>query len=327
MNWVHLQGLRVAWLFFLSKPVMKKILLSVSTFCWMLLGSSCSSDPEVSKTPQEEITELRVMSYNILYSTSNESTLNVLEETSADLIGLQETSAARLADLAQRLRFYYHNFKKSTGNMSDQDTGILSRFPIVRFFDNGVVVKISEELKVAIFSVHLAPYPYEPYDFRDNKITTSEQAIASATRVRIPQINPVLEEIKSLLNEGIPVFLTGDFNEPSALDWTAITAEKKMHFGKAVQWPVSIAVNNTGLIDAYRFKFPDPVAQPGNTWTTWESANEVYDRIDMIYHSENDIFELNNIKLVGGPQDAAGLIVEDYASDHYSVLATYKVNF
>jgi endonuclease/exonuclease/phosphatase family metal-dependent hydrolase len=233
-----------------------------------LFAFSCAPDPDVKKDIDHDIQELRVMSYNILYTTSNESTLKVLQESNADIIGLQEASSARLADLAQKHRFYYHSFKKSTANMSDQDTGILTRFPITRFFDNGVVVKINADISVGIFSVHLAPYPYEPYDFRDNKITTAEQAIASATRVRIPQINPALEEIQELLDEGVPVFLTGDFNEPSSLDWTAVPAEKKMHFGKVVQWPVSIAVQNAGFTDAYRMKFPNPLSHPGNTWTT-----------------------------------------------------------
>ncbi|MFZ6011482.1 MAG: endonuclease/exonuclease/phosphatase family protein [Bacteroidota bacterium] len=297
--------------------------------CWLLIiaSVSCNSNEDpVRQNDQAEYHEIKVMTFNILYTTDNESTLKVLQEADADIIGVQETSPGRLRDLAQKLRYHYLSFKKTTANMSDQDTGILSRFPITRFLTNGVVVKVNPSLQVAVFSVHLSPYPYEPYDFRDGFISTAAQAVASATAVRIPEIDPVLLEIADLQQEGIPVFLTGDFNEPSHLDWTAGTASKNLHFGKIVEWPVSKKVLQLGMIDAYRNKLPDPANFPGNTWTTWEAADEVYDRIDIIYHTPSPAYTLTDIRLVGGTSDlAAGIKVENYGSDHYGVIATYNL--
>jgi exonuclease III len=290
----------------------------------IIASARCEKDNETGQ-PVKQIEGFSIMTYNILYTTANDGTLKVLQETNADIIGFQETSATRLSELAQKLHFYYHNFKKSESNMSGEDTGILSRFPITRFFHHGVVIKINQDLQVAVFSVHLSPYPYEPYDFRDGKITTPEQAVTSASFVRLPQIKPVLEEIGKVESEGIPVFLLGDFNEPSWMDWTPGTSAKNMHFSQIVQWPVSKAIADAGLIDVYRQKFPDPVKNQGNTWTTIESEDEVYDRIDIIYHRENEDMELTDVKLVGGTEDAAGLTVEGYASDHYAVLASYRI--
>jgi len=292
--------------------------------CCALLTTGCDHQKEVHKATAD-VETISVMSFNILYSTPHESTLKTIQDTNADIIGLQEMSASRLSELAAQHHFYFHNFRKSTANMSDDDTGILSRYPMTRFFDDGVVIKVRDDLQVAVFNVHLTPYPYEPYDFRDNKISTPEQAVSSASHARLPQINPVLDQIKTVLNEGIPVFLMGDFNEPSTHDWTSATAAKKMHFSKIVPWPVSEAVEDAGLIDIFRQKFPDPVRYPGNTWTTIEAADEVYDRNDIIYHNQHERLELTDLKTVGAPDDAAGITVDGYASDHYALLANYKI--
>jgi exonuclease III len=292
----------------------------------LIILSACSSDDEVNEVVEEEFSELRIMTYNILYTTFNEQTLKVLQETNADIIGLQEISTARIAELAQKLKYHFYAIPKTSANMSGQDTGILSRFPITRFLTNGIVVKVNPDLEVALFTVHLSPYPYEPYDFRDGIITTAQEAITSAANTRLHEIAPVFEEIESLHKEGIPIFLTGDFNEPSHLDWTTATADQELHFGKVVDWPVSNGAAENNLHDVYRLKFPKPADFPGNTWTTIRSDDEVYDRIDIIYQTAETVFTLKDIRLVGGKDDGAGMSVEGYASDHYAVIATYKLN-
>jgi endonuclease/exonuclease/phosphatase family metal-dependent hydrolase len=176
------------------------------------------SDDKVNRVEEEEFDELKVMTFNVLYSTSNEATLQALLEADADIIGLQEISTSRLMELAQQLHYHFHSFSKSDGNLSDQDTGILSRFPFSRYSQNGVVVRVNSSLEVGLFTVHLAPYPYQPYDFRDGIIVTAEEAVDAATETRIPSIESVLDEIAEVKADGIPVFLTGDFNEPSLLD-------------------------------------------------------------------------------------------------------------
>ena len=290
---------------------------------WFFLAVSCADTGSASQPPQA-FKEVKIMTYNILYSTSNEATLKVLTETGADIIGLQEISTSRIVELAQELHYNFFSFPKTTANNSDEDTGILSRFPITRVFTNGVLIKVNPGLEVAVFTVHLSPYPYEPYDFRDGIITTPEQAVASASTTRSPEISPVVKEITDLKAENIPVFLTGDFNEPSILDWTSTTSNS--HFNKVVEWPVSKFILASGMVDAYRLAFDNPANFPGNTWTTIKSDNEVYDRIDIIYQLNATPFSLTDIRLVGGVGDAAGITVAGYASDHYAVMATYDLN-
>ena len=295
-------------------------------FSTLLCLTNCTKSDDVQEDSTEEYEEIKVMTYNILYSTSNDQTLKTIRETNADIIGLQEASQARIIELAQNLHYKFYLIPESSGNFGANDTGILSRFPITRFLKDGVVVQVNPELEVAIFTVHLSPYPYEPYDFRDGVITTPQQAITSASETRLPEINPVLEQIQEIKTENIPVFLTGDFNEPSHLDWTETTASHNMHFNQVVEWPVSKAIAAVDLKDAYRMKFENAANFPGNTWTTFESDDEVYDRIDIIYHSEETKLSLFDVRLVGGTTNTAGIKVDGYASDHYAVMATYKLN-
>jgi endonuclease/exonuclease/phosphatase family metal-dependent hydrolase len=295
----------------------------IKFFLLVLLIASCDSH----NTPQtfpEEFEQIKVMTFNVLYTTDNEATALTILESGADIIGLQEISKSRLIDLAQRLNYQYQGFANTVANMSDQDTGILSRFKIVQVFSNGVVVQVNKNLRAAIFTCHLTPYPYQPYDFRDGVISTAVQAVESAA-FRLGEIEPVLDEMENAKDLGIPVFLTGDFNEPSHLDWTTETAAQNMHFNKAVIWPVSTAIAGDGWIDAWRSLFPNPINSPGITWTPGESASEVYDRIDIIYHSPSSSVELLDIRTVGGVNDPAGVKIDGYASDHYAVVATYKL--
>lgn len=287
---------------------------------------SCGNTQSGKSEKTETINEISVMSFNVLYSTSVESTIKTIAETDADIVGLQEASNERIMEAADSLGYYHHPFDKAAGNLSDNDTGILSRYPIGEKFENGVMINLPNGEEIAVFSVHLSAYPYEPYDIRDEKIETAQEAITAAGNTRLPEINPVLETIDSLINAGVPVFLTGDFNEPSHLDWTEAAAENNMHFSMAVEWPVSKAVVETGLIDAYREAHPDEVIKNGITWTTNDSENEVHDRIDFVYHTLPDNWKLKSAKRVGRPDNESSLNVQGYESDHFAVKAIYSVS-
>ena len=274
---------------------------------------------------EAEAVSFSVMSFNVLYSTSVVSTTETITKTGADIVGLQEASINRIKSVGDSLGFYSHSFDKTSSNLSSNDTGILSRYPISDTLDDGVLIELPGENIIAVFSVHLAPYPYEPYDIRDGKIITPAEAVYSAAQTRMPEISPVLAAIDSLMNAGVPVFLTGDFNEPSHLDWTGLTAEKDMHFSMAVEWPVSKAVIETGMEDTYRESYPDEVAKNGITWTTNLSENEVHDRIDFVYHAIPSSWKLNSVQRAGRPDNESSLKVEGYESDHYAVIAGYSI--
>lgn len=292
----------------------------------MLLMWSCGNKNAGSvKSIPQQIDEVSIMSFNVLYTTSTQSTLETIRQTNADIIGLQEASEQRIKVVADSLGYFFQSFEKTSGNLSKDDTGIMSRWRITRTFDDGVIIELPGQQEIGIFSVHLSPYPYEPYDLRDGKIATPAEAEASAKNTRIPELAPVLQTIDSLASTGLPVFLTGDFNEPSHLDWTADAAKDSMHFGQIIEWPCSKAVLELDLEDSYRSQYPDEINKNGITWTTNESENEVYDRIDFVYHRLQNKFYLSNSMRVGRPDDDCKLKVQGYESDHFAVLSVYQL--
>lgn len=286
---------------------------------------SCGNTNTKQKQDESETLSFSVMSFNVLYSTSVESTIKTIAETGADITGLQEASNERIEITADSLGYYFHAFDKAAGNLSDSDTGILSRFPIGKKFENGVIVELPTGEEIAVFSVHLSAFPYEPYDIRDKKIETAAEAVTKAGNTRLPEITPVLNRIDSLINAGVAVFLTGDFNEPSHLDWSEKAAAKNMHFSMNVEWPVSKAITDVGMVDAYRLAFPDETTKNGITWSTNDSENEVHDRIDIVYHVIPENWVLNSAIRVGRPDNDAQIKVSGYESDHYAVIAEYSV--
>ncbi len=269
---------------------------------------------------------LRIMTFNTLFNpTNNEKTLEVIEKAKADIIGLQEIGKAKLRYLARKLRYFYYQFPHTDSNMSRFDTGILSKYPIVEVLPSGVLLELPFGKKVAVFNIHLAPYPYEPYEIRDGHLLSADAVEASARDNRLTQLEVVLQEMQPMLAEGTPVFLTGDFNEPSHLDWTTRAAEAQLNFGMQVDFPASTLLATHDFVDAYRSFFPDELQFPGDTWTTRTSKDEVHDRIDYVYFKMPcaEGISLREVKIVGESLQEADIAVTDFPSDHRAVLATF----
>ena len=270
-------------------------------------------------------TELKVMTYNIWVGGRGSAqplsqTAGVIDATGADLIGLQEQSGAT-EQLAQMLGFNFH--------VQNSDISYLSRYPISSTLGNGIEVDIGDNQFAYLFNIHFSPYPYGPYDLRDDPSLTPEDLIETADNTRRGSNLSLLNTMRPILEAGNPVFYLGDFNEPSHLDWTIEAAAAGLHFGTAVQWPTSLAIAEAGLIDSYRTLRSDEVADPAETWTPgapapFVPAGEVHDRIDIIYHQGFGV-EVTDIAIVGENADHADIVVTPYPSDHRAVVATYDL--
>ena len=206
---------------------------------------------------------------------------------------------------------------------------------------SGIQVELPSVEKVWMFNTHLWHYPYAPYqlmnvgyyqgDSIDPETPEAElQAINSARIAHETEINKVLWDIKSILSSGEPVFLTGDFNEPSHLDWTKESVLAGLHPLK-VSFPTSKQVTEAGLKDAFRELFPDPVTVPGFTWpagtypeTPDSSVADPEDRIDFIYFMGEKV-QLKNVQRLGEATDSSDISFANYPSDHRAVLATFEL--
>ena len=167
-------------------------------------------------------------------------------------------------------------------------------------------------------------FPYQPYDLRDGRLTSAAEAVAAAISVRGEAIGRMLEDMTDALASGAPIFITGDFNEPSHLDWTDETAAASLHFGMKVEWPTSLRVVDAGMTDAYRFVHPDPIASPGSTWTPLAGDDEVHDRIDFVYVGGDGV-TAKSARVVGESAEFADVVETPWPSDHRAMVVEVEI--
>jgi endonuclease/exonuclease/phosphatase family metal-dependent hydrolase len=273
------------------------------------------------------VDSLRVMTYNIwlggrALGQPLSRTVGVIQTAQADVVGIQEVGSSTQA-IADALGFFYHNF--------DSDNAIVSRYPITQVLNQGVKLELAPGQDAYVFDVHLAPYPYQPYDIRDGLVTTEAQAISQAQATRGASIASLLGNMSSALSSEAPVFLVGDFNEPSHLDWTQEAASAGLNFGMKVDWPASRTLTNAGLIDAFRELRPDEIGDRGETWTPGYPApnldpNEVHDRIDIVYYNGPNVTPLEAQVLGYNVNDGnTDIGIQPYPSDHRAVVVEFAL--
>ena len=132
----------------------------------------------------------------------------------------------------------------------------------------------------------------------------------------------MLNEINSVRREGTPIFVTGDFNEPSSLDWTE-AVEQAGKCPVAVRWPTTAAILDAGFVDAYRVAHPDPLSSPGYTWTPITAVDDPqdrHDRIDFVLVGGSGA-KVEAADVVGEKPERADVVVTPYPSDHRGVVA------
>jgi len=139
----------------------------------------------------------------------------------------------------------------------------------------------------------------------------------------------VLASLAGLVDNDMPVFLLGDFNTPSHRDWTEDTINARPQMKYAVEWPVTKAVEDAGFVDTFRAIYPDPVANPGITWSYGHpypslNPNDALDRIDLLFAANTDeILDSEIVGDAGTPNVDIGITT--YPSDHRAVVSTVRV--
>jgi len=124
-----------------------------------------------------------------------------------------------------------------------------------------------------------------------------------------------------LARQGMPVVLTGDFNQPSSLDYGADTVGTRPGIAEPVAWPVSEALFDIGFRDTYRDIHPDPVASPGDTWGFSGRDSDSSERIDYIYSGGPT--KTTASQLVGEAKGKdVDVAFDKWTSDHRAVLST-----
>ncbi|MDT0464657.1 HAD-IA family hydrolase [Streptomyces gibsoniae] len=268
--------------------------------------------------------ELRVMSWNLwlgggMVDDHRAKQLKTVLETGADVVGLQETAGTAAQELAEALGWYHHR--------AGENLGVISRYPITgRFGDPevgfygaaGVRVSVAPGCEVDIWTAHLDYTPYGPYESLFDGLPEAE--LIAHDEVRLAQMRDTLRRIDESADDGVPVVLTGDFNCPSHLDWPDVA------------WPVTRAAEEAGLRDSYRAAHPDPVRDPGHTWSPIHSLHEdgsgrpePQDRIDFVLHRGLTVLDSRTV-VTGTPSAWPDVAGNDWPSDHAAVLTAFAVS-
>ena len=268
---------------------------------------------------------LRVLSWNLWYGGAKvddhrAKQLKVVLDTEADVVGLQETAGASARELAEALGWHHHQ--------AGENLGIISRHPItarlgdpeVGFYGAaGARIRIGSH-EVDVWTAHLHCTPYGPYEAAFDRLPPAE--LVAREGVRLAQMREALRWIAEAAGATTPVVLTGDFNCPSHLD------------RPDVAWPVTKAAEEAGLRDSYREARPDPVRDPGHTWSPVHvrhendtSLAEPQDRIDYVLHNGRGLTVVDSRTVVTGvPRPWPDVADNDWPSDHAAVLTTFELN-
>lgn len=253
------------------------------------------------------------------------SVVQAIKKSGADVVGIQE-AWGNADKLAQSLHWRYINRKLH----------IISRLPLFSFntHDNFVLIETSPGNVVAMTNVHLPDDPYGPD--RINAGEKKEKVLKIEKKTRLAFISTTIQTLLPFIKNNIPLFLTGDFNSPSHLDWTEENTHIK-HHRYAFFWPVTAYLQKLGFKDAYRSTHPDQRINPGITWPALRpkalhsydgfnpNAQDFPDRIDFIFsHGNANATSSHVLGEKGNPN--VDMAVSPWPSDHRAVVATFNVN-
>ncbi|MFC7644056.1 endonuclease/exonuclease/phosphatase family protein [Streptosporangium lutulentum] len=299
---------------------------------------------EVKAPGVKLVPELRVMSWNLWYGGSKvkgarDKQVKFLLDHDVDVVGLQETASTSAQELAEALGWDYFQ--------ADSNLGIASRYPIVSRGPlpsasglNGACarIRVDEERRqdIVVWNAHLGYTPYGPYDACFGKVTPRQLVEGEIASGRTPQITAILAAMKPDLDaaERTPVLLTGDFNAPSTS-----TGRPRPTATTTATWPgPPPSSRRRRLRDSFRVAHPDPVADPGVTWSPISPVftggyghddhtgePEPQDRIDFVYYAGNLRVQDSRTLVEGIPADIPHHSGNSWTSDHAAVLTTFRV--
>ena len=306
---------------------------------WLQVGAIIGLILFCSVHAETEEKSLRVMSYNIhrggvvFLKQPLSQTAKAIQLAKADIVGIQETRSPKgdtLEGLAKLLG-WNHDMGKGSN--------ILTRYEIVESLYKGVKVKLDSGRHAYIFNVHLSSHPYQPYQLlgirpkwhkHTNNITfikTEAETIEWAKKARGAEIGKLLRQVKSIPDKEVPIFVVGDFNEPSHLDWTEAAAKAGRHPIK-VAYPTSTEMAKAGFIDSYRKIYPDEMKNPGITWSPAYKVGDPrthHDRIDFV-HFKGKGLEVEDVQILGENVENADLVVTPYPSVHRAIVSSFKIS-
>lgn len=274
-------------------------------------------------------TKISIMTFNIENGGTQvdfNKVVDAIKASKADVVGIQE-GWGNTKRIAQALGWKYYN----------RQLHIISRFPLLNPADGKnlyTYIEVQPGKVIAMANMHLPDEPYGPDMVKNGATATAVEQ--TEKKVRLPTAAPFIEKIATVAKLGIPVFLTGDFNSPSHLDWTTNTVNVLPNHRYVVVWPVTKMIQDKGLIDSYRDVHPDTIKDTAYTWPSGRPAiknpidgfnpseKDLRDRVDFIYTAGNS--KVIESHIVGEPgYQNVDISVSPWPSDHRAVVSRFEV--
>lgn len=346
---------------------------------FLLVWGSCStakkSEEQSGRGTADEPEKLVVLQLNIwqegtMVPGGFEAIVNEIAKSKAGFVMLSEVRnyngvdfTAKLVQALRQKGVVYYSFRSD-------DSGLLSQYPITEHEavyplanDRGSIYKLVTQVgrqRVAVYTAHLdythyacyLPRGYDGVSWKKLPHPVTDTALIKQMNLasfRDEAIEKFLDNAKSEIANGALIFLGGDFNEPSHLDWTAATQNLYDHRGVVYPWDVSVRLQKAGFSDAFRRLHPSAVSHPGFTYPsdneaaklsslTWAPAADERERIDFIYYYPDKKLALQQVQLVGSnrsiirgerkeeqSEDAFVRPSGTWPSDHKGVMATFEL--
>ena len=267
-------------------------------------------------------TSLNVMTFNIWLGgglVDFSKVVEAIQKSDADAVGLQE-AAGHTQEIADRLGWY-----------AEPRLHVISRFPI-----------ISPPQARAPTSTCRSPpgrsWRWPTSTCRRTRTgrelvrdgSTLAEVLANEQDTRMSALDPLLPVWKKVIDSGMPLFVTGDFNSPSHLDWTPATVGALPQMKYPVAWPAGLAVEGIGMVDTFRAAHPDPVVDPGSHLDLRLPVPRGSSRTRSSTASTSSTprpgSTVTKSRVVGQPGTPdVDVAVDPYPSDHRSVVSTVVV--
>jgi endonuclease/exonuclease/phosphatase family metal-dependent hydrolase len=304
---------------------------------------------------------LRLMTFNLWNSGENvkdgmQKIVNHILEVNPDIAALEEIESTEI--LYNITTMLGPPWIGTCNEQGYPDTAIITRHKFMTINDstadhlwqNGatrskiqMIVSGGQQVIVNFWALHLAWETYGPYAACNKAVTetiqieSAEAYLGGSSPGRIQNAHAIVSDPYFQQNlaeaDREPMFVLGDMNTPSHLDWTSDLKAK--HCGWEFLWPATKIFYMAGLTDAYRTVNPDPGTMPGNTWSTvtpytdgWQGMiPEPQDRIDMIHYKSTQWVPVDAQVYVGAEPiiPKPNYQQNDWPSDHASVYADFQL--
>ncbi|WP_295012634.1 InlB B-repeat-containing protein [uncultured Microbacterium sp.] len=259
--------------------------------------------------------------------------LAVLAANGFGVVGVQQDGGSGAARLAKALG--WHAVEGAGG------AGILSPYPLTaatgaeaRATETSPIVRADLDVlgqPVRVFSAGLDHAGYGPEAACSGADPDALVAAEKSTN-RYAQAQALAAAARPAVAESAatPVLVLGDLASPSSSDWTAATSAAHCGVG-SVAWPVPALLADAGLTDAYRVANPDPVADPGATWSplvTTDAATgapEPQDRIDEVLFAGERLVVRGANTFVAGWPSPRNVLGNAWTSNHRAVVASFAL--